>query len=207
MIGTALMIASLAATAAGMAGSARANRKASLELQKRKRELENEYRYDYNMDFLNTPQAQSVISLLSRKYIENAKKAAQTGAIMGRSDEAAAAQAESIQRPYTEVVSQLAGYGQQRQDALRRQYLYSREHIGDLIYQNQLGKGQNFANLATNALGAAGSFSIADAYGAFDKQDLWLTKLLNKPPAKLGISNVKTPTLSKPINTPSLKLK
>jgi hypothetical protein len=171
MIGTALAILSLAGSAAGMAGSAAANKKAERELAMRRRELDLEYKYDYNLDFLNTPQAKSTISLLSQKYIENAKKVAQGSVISGASDEKAVAAAEEMQKPYVGAISQLAGYGQQRQDSIRRNWLYSDQHLADLQYQNQMQKGENWSNLGTNALNAGIGFAMADAGGGFNEWD------------------------------------
>jgi len=176
MIGTALAILSLAGSAVSAAGSAMANKRAEKELAQRKQELDLEYKYDYNLDFLNTPQAKSAISLLSKKYIENAKKVAQGSVISGASDEKSVAAAEEMQKPFVNAISQLAGYGQERQDAIRGNWLNQSQHLADLKYGNTLQKGQNWANLGTNALNAGMGFAYADAGGAFEGADNWMKK-------------------------------
>jgi hypothetical protein len=202
MIGTALSILSLAGSALGMQQSARANKKAEAELARRKQELDMEYKYDYNLDFLNTPMAKSALSLLSQKYIENARKVAQGSVISGASDEKAVAAAAELQKPYVNTISQLAGYGQQRQDAIRSQWLNQDQHLSDLQYSNTLQKGQNWSNFSNNAMNAGMGFIQANANGAFDNGDMRLQYLFNKP-AKLG--NLKSPTLAKPLDTLKLK--
>ena len=188
MIGTALAIFSLATSAAATAGSARANKKAEQELARRKQEMDLEYKYDYNQDVLNTPQAKSVLSRLSSEYITRSKQVAQGNAISGASDERAVASAEKMQKPFTDVISNLAGYGTQRQDAIRRGYLYQKEHLNDLTYQNMEAKGANWQNLASNAAGAAGAFSMADASGAFEGADAKLGDWWRG--SKMGLKNL-----------------
>jgi len=193
MIGTVLAILSLAASAAGMAGSAMSNARTSRNLKKREKELKDEYTYDYNMDVLNTPQAQSAISLLSKKYIEDSKKIAQGNVITGASDERAVASAAERQKPYIDVISQLAGMGSERANAIRRNYLYSNQHMGDLMYGNDMQKGTNWASFGTNALNAAGAFSQADAYGAFKGGNSSL-KGLSKQTWKTDVGGLKGTT-------------
>lgn len=177
MIGTALAVLSMAGSALGMAGSAQANKKAERELAQRKQELDLEYKFDANQDFLNTPMAKSAISLLSQKYIENARKVAQGSVISGASDEKTVAAAEEMQKPYVGAISGLAGYGQQRQDSIRSNWLGQSSHLADLKYSNTLQKGQNWANLGTNALNAGIGLASADANGAFENQDAWFKGL------------------------------
>lgn len=177
MIGTALAVLSMAGSAVGMAGSVNANRKAETELAKRKNELDLEYKFDANQDFLNTPMAKSAISLLSQKYIENARKVAQGSVISGASDEKTVAASEEMQKPYVNAISGLAGYGQQRQDSIRGNWLNQSSHLADLKYSNTLQKGQNWANLGTNAMNAGIGFATADANGALGGENDWMSKL------------------------------
>jgi len=177
MIGTALAIASLAGTVLSQAESAAANKRAERELAQRRQELDLEVKYDYNLDFLNTPQAKSALSLLTQKYIENTKKVAQGSVISGASDEKTVAAAEEMQKPYVGAITSLAGYGQQRQDYLKRNQLSMDQHLADLQYSNTLAKGQNWSNLGTNALNAGIGFAQADATGAFEDMDSWFKGL------------------------------
>lgn len=179
MIGTTLAIASLIASAAGAAGSAIQNNRNTRELAKRRNELDMEYKHDYNMDFLNTPMAKSAISLLSQRYIENARKYAQGAIITGKSEEQQVAAAGEMQKPLVNTISQLAGYGQQRQESLRNRYLYSREHLADLQFANDQQKSQNWSNLGTNAMNAGIGFAEADASGSFANQDDWIKNLFS----------------------------
>jgi len=171
MIGTALAIFSLASSAAAMAGSAIKNRKNEQELQQRRKELDMEYKYDYNMDFLNTPMAKSAISLLSQKYIENARKVAQGSVIAGKSAESTTAATEAMQKPYVNSISQLTGYGQERQDSVRRNWLMSDQHLADLQYMGHQQQAQNWSNFAGNAANAGMGFAAADSAGGFNKWD------------------------------------
>ena len=185
-MGIPLLILALAAAARGMKGSANANEQARNELAKRKAELDTEYKYDYNMDYLNTPQAKSALSLLSKEYIERSKQVAQGNVISAKSDEFASAVAGEMQKPFVGTLSNLAGYGEQARQATRRNYLYSKEHLNDLTYQNTQQKGQNWANFGTNAVNAALGFAEADAYGESDKKDQGYLKNIFKWGGKIG---------------------
>lgn len=184
MIGTALAVASMVG---GLVNNLRAGNAAKIAAEKlaaRKRELNLEYKYDYNMDFLNTPMAKSAISLLSQKYIENARKIAQSNVISNASGEVAAAGAAKMQEPYINTISGLAGYGQQRQDAIRLGKLRSDENLFGLDYSAERDRSLQLQNAAGNAFNAAGAFGMADAYGAFGGADDWLKKTFGNWGAK-----------------------
>lgn len=173
MIGAALAVLSMAGKVAGMIGSAKANKKAEQMLQQRRQELDLEYKADYNQDFLNTPMAKSAINLLSQKYIENTRKLAQGSVISGASNEKALAGAEELQKPYVNTISQLAGYGQQRQDSIRQGYLSRLGHVQDLQYGQQLNKAATWASLYSNAATGGQSAAQADGAGAFGGGGDW----------------------------------
>jgi hypothetical protein len=184
MIGTALAIYSMATGMVASIKARQAAQEAQRKLTARKNELDLEYKYDSNLDFLNTPMAKSALSQLSQEYIRNARKVAQSNVITGASDEKAVAQAESMQRPFVGAITNLAGYGQERQDALRREHLASENSLFGLDYNQSMQKSANLMNAGSNAMGAAGAFSMADSYGAFNKGDEWLKGLFkNKPGA------------------------
>lgn len=176
MIGTALAVASMAGGLLNNIRAKNAANEAAAKLAKRKNELDLEYKYDYNMDFLNTPMAKSAISLLSQKYIENARKLAQANVITGASDEKAVAGAAEMQKPFINTITGLAGYGQQRQDSIRYQKLSADQNMFGLEYNADRDKAAQLQNAAGNAAGAAGGFIMADSLGAFGGADDWLKK-------------------------------
>lgn len=178
MIGTALAVGSMIYGLYNQIQSGEAAKKAEKQLQQRKQELDLEYKYDYNMDFLNTPMAKSAISLLSQRYIENARKLAQSNVISGASNEKAVAGAAELQKPFVNSISSLAGYGQQRQDSLLRANRMAQSNLFGAEYNAQMQRSANLQNAASNAFTAAGSFSKADASGAFKGGDDWITKFL-----------------------------
>jgi hypothetical protein len=178
MIGTALAIGSMLTGIIAQQGAANAQRKAEANLAKRRQELDLEYKHDYNLDFLNTPMAKSSISLLSQKYIENARKVAQGSVISGASDEKTVAAAEEMQKPYVGAISNLAGYGQQRQDSIRSSWLSSDQHLADLQYGNDLQKAQNWSNFGNNAAQAGMAFAQVEGMGALKGTDDWLKNLM-----------------------------
>ena len=177
MIGTALAVASMVGGLVNNIRAGEAAKQAAAKLQQRKNELDLEYKYDYNMDFLNTPMAKSAISLLSQKYIENARKLAQSNVITGASDEKAVAGAAEMQKPFINSITGLAGYGQQRQDSIRMSKLAADQNLFGLEYGADMNRSAQLQNAAGNAANAAGAFSMADSYGAFDKTDDWIKGL------------------------------
>ena len=187
MIGTALAVLALAGSVAGMVGSSAANKKAEKELAQRKQELDLEYKFDFNQDFLNTPMAKSALSLLSQKYVENARKVAQGSVISGASDEKTVAAAGEMQKPFVNAISGLAGYGQQRQDSIRGNWLNQSSHLADLKYSNTLNKGENWANFGNNAMNAGIGFATADANGGFEGVDNWFKGLGNSGGGSAGV--------------------
>jgi hypothetical protein len=209
MIGTALAVGSMVMGAVNQIKAGQAAKEAARKLEQRKTELDLEYKYDYNLDFLNTPMAKSAISQLSQKYIENARKVAQGNVISGASDERAVAANAKLTEPLTDSITKLAGYGQQRQDSLRAQKLYADQNLFGLEYGAEMNKSQGLMNAGSNAFGAAGAISMADAYGGFDKPDTWLRNLMAGKAGKVlqgasQISGLAAPTLGSPIKTPGL---
>jgi hypothetical protein len=159
--GAGLMGASMLMQIIGMIGNARATARAQGELLKRKRELDLEYKKDLYTDFLNTPEAQSALSTLTKKYIENVKRADQGAVISGASDERTVATAEKLHQPFQALISNLAGYGAQRKESIRNRYAYQDQNLQNLIYSSDLQKIQNWSNLASNIGGAMEGFAAA----------------------------------------------
>jgi len=165
MLGLALAAGSAALGTWAKIREAAKMKEARADLEKRKQELDMEYMKDVNLDYLNTPQAQSALSMLSKKYIENVKRVNQGAVISGRSPENTIAATEELQKPYTETLSRLAGYGQQRQDALKSSFWRREDSLNDLIYGTKVGEAQSWSNMAENAGNAVGAFTMMDAYG------------------------------------------
>jgi len=178
MIGTALAIYSMISGLADNFKAKQAAEQAKIALDARKHELDLEYKTDANMDFLNTPMAKSAISLLSQKYIENARNLAQHNVITGASDEKAVAGSEALQKPYVNTISQLAGYGQQRQDALMAQDRSNMNALFGMEYNADMQKSQNLMDAGGNAFNAAGGILMANSLGAFGGADSWVKKYL-----------------------------
>lgn len=171
MIGAILGIASLAASAYGMAKSAQANKAIDKQIAGQESELDTWYNKEYNQSYLDSAEAKSAITILRNQIREQMKKVDQNNAITGASNERRVATADKLNQGYQDAVSRIAGYGTRYKDSVRRQYMYGKMGINNLELSNLQGKSQNWSNLTGNAMSTAGGMFEADAKGAFSKWD------------------------------------
>jgi DNA-binding helix-hairpin-helix protein with protein kinase domain len=169
------MIVPLLTTAAGLAGqafglaqSANANKKAESYLQSRMNSLSSKFTTDYYQDFLDTEGARSTMNRLNTQFKDMAQNI-KGSAASGSTAEAEIAAKDNIQQRYADAVSNLAGMGTQRKDALLARY---QGNMGNLENQ-KMGilqqKAANWSTFGGNVGQASEGVLKAWGMGAFDK--------------------------------------
>lgn len=192
MVGTALALASLAASAYGAIKSGQENRETQGMLKQRKTDLDAWFNSEYNQDYLNTAEGSSALSTLRTNYQDMAKKTGQGNVVMGKSDESRIATNKELGKRYLDAIARLAGGGTYRKDMIQRQYAGREDNLNNLILGNQQTQAQNWANFGTNAMNAGIGFAGAEGAGAFDEWDKKLKGLGNRFPATSGAGGLKT---------------
>lgn len=159
----------LAGQAFGLNQSAQANKKAENYLQSRMNALSSKFSTDYYQDFLDTEAARSTMNRLNTQFKDMAQNIKGTSAA-GSTAEAEIAQKDNLQQRYADAVSNLAGMGTQRKDALLARY---QANMGNLENQKMgilQNKAQNWSTFGGNVGQAADGVLKAWGMGAFDKQ-------------------------------------
>lgn len=166
-------------TALGAAGSifGGISRNKAIEAQKayvEKKKKENQGWYDrrYNEDATQRADAQRILSL-TEEAIKRRNRAAEGRKVMtGGTEESVEAEKEANSKVMADATSQIAAAGEERKDAIEKQYLNKKEN-----YDNQLAgldaqkmNGLDFLGGAVG--GAVGGFkSFNSLAGLFDKKD------------------------------------
>ena len=177
MIGAILAGVSTLSSLYGSIKSAQANNKQDQALKARDSELESWYNKEYNQDYLDKSEARGTLKILRDNNKETMKKASQNNAIKGASDEASVATADNINKDYSNKVAQIASYGTQDKDNIRREYIGQKMNLDNLQAQNLAQKSENWSNFMGNAANAGMGAIEADGNGAFDKADAGIKKL------------------------------
>lgn len=141
-------------------GGAMANKAA----RKQRRALENKQRRldawrdaSLGSDYLSRADSQAALRTV-RENIDEQLKAADTSAIKGgMTDEARAAYASRLNRGYADVVSKIAGLGEQYRDRIRDIHMQKSNAIDDELMSINTGAGAQ--NIATGIASAAGALA------------------------------------------------
>jgi hypothetical protein len=171
LISSALSLASLAAKAgSGIVSAIRANKERK-HLQGQMNSLDDWYNAESNQDYVNTDQAQSVLSKLRETLAKNKEVNNNTAAVMGGTAEAQIAANQGGNDATAQTLAALAAQDTNRDDALRQQYVNQKESLSSRMSELRGAQIQGAINAGANAMGALGSVTSADSQGAFgDKQ-------------------------------------
>jgi len=168
MIGTALALASLAASAFGSMKSAQATANTNQLLQKRRSELDAWYDRETYQDYFSTDEGASGYRALKDQYANALKKTKGQAAVMGATPEREIAQQGEMQQNYLQALARLAGEGGAARKAnTERLYAYKDTDLFNQIMANQEQKTQQWGNFMGNALNAGIGFAELEGAGAF----------------------------------------
>lgn len=147
--------------ATGIYGQIRAAKETSKQnalLNQKERSLDTYYNGEINKNVLDTEYAKSALKKIREEYDRRRKIADSTAAITGASDEVKVAEKDTQHRGLSDAVTSLAQYGAQRKDALKREYLGSKDGILQMRLGMSQAKAQSGMNLSNNAWNSIGSF-------------------------------------------------
>ena len=203
MIGEVLAGLSALSSLFGSLKSAQSNKSIDRQLARRQSELDTWYNKEYNINYLDTEEARSIVQLLNRQREEGMKKVNQGNVIRGASDERRVATAEELNENIADSLTRLAGYGTRYKQGIRREYQQRKAGLEDLEYRNLQNKSEQWSNFMNNATAAGIGFAQAGGEGAFDKWEgniaNWFkARKLKKAGGMLNpvsITNIKMPKL------------
>lgn len=184
MIGEVLAGLSALSSVFGSLASAQANKRIDRQLARRQSELDTWYNKEYNINYLDTEEARSVVQLLNRQREEGMKKVDQGNVIRGASDERRVATAEELNENIADSLTRLAGYGTQYKQGIRREYQQRKSGLEELEFLNLQNKSAQRANFMNNVTAAGIGFAQAGGGGAFDKWDNKITNWFKTTRAK-----------------------
>ena len=148
-----ILAAQGALTAAGLLGSSLANKQFRDTLNRRENDITGMFNNEMSQDFLTTDVARSTVRELQDRLKKNTQASDQQAANINATEETKIAGRTAAQEGYTKGLNQLAGYGTQYRDALRREYQNQLSQIWNMKAQNQLSQQQSWQNLLQNAGG------------------------------------------------------
>lgn len=196
MIGEILGGVSALASLFGSLKSAEANRAADQQLARRKSELETWYDKEYNMNYMDTPEAQSTLQLLRQQATDQMKKVDQGNAIRGSSDEQRVATAGRVGENMANATTRLAGQGTYQKNMANRQYQMLKQNLDWQEAQNLQNKNAQWMNFMNNAATAGTGFAQAAGNDSFGQWDQSLKGIWQKGKMKKAAGLLSNPTTS-----------
>ena len=151
--------------------SAQSVNKAEGIIQGQKNELTDWYKTEINQDYANSNIGRNILTKLLDNIQEQNKINDSTAEITGASDAYKLASKDIQRKTYSDVVSNLAMYGEQRKDSVEGRY---RSMLSNLLGQETnlaMQKAQSGSNLLTtggNLLGVAGDLFGMTNFGEND---------------------------------------
>jgi len=146
-----LGVTGLAGQIFGAAKSGAANREMARMLREKDTANEAFYNNSVNRTFLDTNAAKGALERVRKQYQDANQIADNKGVVTGATPEAVIAAKTANNEALNNVVSNIAEQGTAYQDAKEQQYRAMDNAIADQQMQLQMNKGQNAANLASNA--------------------------------------------------------
>lgn len=163
------MIGSLIGAGIGAVGSIFGGIKASEAMREVKRGIEQQRKknqdwYDrrYNEDATQRADAQRALEITREQMKRRNRAAAGTQAVMGGTEEAAAATREANNELMADTVSRIAADGEARKDSIEQQYRQRDAQLEGQLQNLEAGRAANIAQ-AVKGVSAAGA-SLADAF-------------------------------------------
>lgn len=150
----------------GSIGRNEALRKQQEAINRRKRENENWYNRRYNEDATQRADAQRLLTMTEEAIKRRNRAAAGRQAVMGGTDESVAAEKDANNKALADVTSQIAAAGEQRKDAIERQYLNRKERLDDAGLGLEGQKASGF-DILGNAIGGASDGLFKGAMGEY----------------------------------------
>jgi hypothetical protein len=143
--------AQLAATGAGLIGSAQDNAKTNRMIAGRKNDITQLFNNEAYSSFADTEMGASQVRSLQDLYDKQVKQADQSLSNTGATSEAKIAARDKAADNYSEGLNKLTAYGTNYRDSLRRDYQNQLNAMFSLELQQQAGKQSTWSALLQNA--------------------------------------------------------
>lgn len=156
----------------GVFGGLSKNRKLKKQMKmvnEMKKNNQNWYDRRYNEDATQRADAQAILTRTADMIKQRNQAAAGAAAVMGNSDESIAAEKAANANVLANVASNIAIAGDQRKDAIERQYRAKDEAYNEALINLQ-GQKKNALDIVSDGLGGAYS-GMSEGYGLFNKDE------------------------------------
>ena len=123
-------------------------------IKEQKRENQDWYDRRYNEDSTQRADAQAILSQTADMIRRRNQQSAGTQAVMGGTEESAAAAKDANSKALADATSQIAVAGAQRKDQIEGQYRERQQQLDETLRQLQ-GQKQDGFQMVSNAIGGA----------------------------------------------------
>ena len=123
-------------------------------IKEQKRENQDWYDRRYNEDATQRADAQAILTQTADMIRRRNQQSAGTQAVMGGTEESAAAAKEANSKALSDATSQIAVAGAQRKDQIEGQYRERQQQLDETLRQLQ-GQKQDGFQMVSNAIGGA----------------------------------------------------
>lgn len=123
-------------------------------VKEQKRENQDWYDRRYNEDATQRADAQAILTHTADMIRQRNRAAAGSAAVMGGTEESAAAAKEANAKALSDATSQIAVAGAQRKDQIEGQYRERQQQLDEQLRQLEAGKVDGFG-MVSNAIGGA----------------------------------------------------
>lgn len=166
------LIASLAGSAIGGIGSARANKKYNKYFEGMQNKNQMWFDKEYNTNYLDTDEAKSYLRNILDQIKETTQDQESKGAITGASAEKGVAMKDRLSKDYNRSVTSLAGHGTRRKDNIMSHFRNREGQLDTMKLQQLMSRAQNWDQFGQNAQGVGQNMLMSNTTGAFDGIDL-----------------------------------
>ena len=151
------IIGAAAGAAGGIFGGISKNKMLKKQMQminEQKKENQDWYDRRYNEDSTQRADAQAMLTHTAEMIKQRNQAAAGSAAVMGGTEESAAATKEANAKALADATSQIVAAGEQRKDQIENQYMQRKAALDEQLRALE-GEKQDGLDMASNALGGA----------------------------------------------------
>ena len=134
-------------------------------IKKQKRENQDWYDRRYNEDATQRVDAQAILTQTADMIRRRNQQSAGTQAVMGGTEESAAAAKEANAKALSDATSQIAVAGAQRKDQIESQYREGQHQLDEQLRQLEADKVDGFGMVSNAIGGAANGFASGMGLG------------------------------------------
>lgn len=141
----------------GGISASKAMKKAKQNVQEQIRKNQDWYDRRYNEDATQRADAQRILTITEENIKNRNRQAAGAQAVMGGTEESAAAAKAANNQALADATAQIAVNGEQRKDQIEQQYLQRDADLQNQLQQLEMGKAQAISGAVQGVTNAAAS--------------------------------------------------